>query len=629
MQLDLHASPTSLPSYYPVHVDDEFSTDPSRNAAQNGPWSPPFPDVSGYNSNPSGVTLATSPAPLINEPLSTAALEEIKAETANLLHRVESNFLRQSNQRNQLQFANQMLSNENLALQSKVRELETKLSNCILPSEHRQFTQRVGRLTADFQRTKELLASLRDQHEAQEAALRECQANLADSYIETERLRQSANAQVSLIADLRIQLEGKEKDIPDKTNKPNMRFLYVRASPRESEASLAKAQDETKNLRQVITAHLEDISKLPVQSTAKPTPSSVADNGLLQSFAQGHGQLSLEVKEVRQMIEQFISSSQSRSTALNTHPMVQYKDNMDAPSSLETIHLGWGLRPDLPANHEFHEQPIPPDSWCSMPPVRNISTSANFNAFPGNSTIHSSQPTEMNHDSFRHSSSAGGSVEHYPFSDIHSPSNESAPGFDVVSAFEQSSQTSQATNIEPFPYENVDDLGPSRFRDMEHLEDAELQNIKVEGAKLSLQIEQCLQQQITAQSNVLADHSHVQYASLLSERDVERRQHREEIKLLTEKLKYTEAECKGLKTQHPVLQTDLAEAEGRAERLQETVNRQNEEIVLLKRPGSSRTWMRSILLNRRGRNQEGTGIGKKDTRSTLLPSPFQLDAEHN
>jgi hypothetical protein len=83
-----------------------------------------------------------------------------------------------------------MLSDQNLALQSKVRDLEMKLSDSILPSEHRrlhhQYTQEVGRLTADLQRTTELLASLRDQHEAQEVALCECQANLADSYVETE-----------------------------------------------------------------------------------------------------------------------------------------------------------------------------------------------------------------------------------------------------------------------------------------------------------------------------------------------------------------------------------------------------------------------------------------------------------
>jgi hypothetical protein len=469
-----------------------------------------------------------------------------------------------------------MLSDENLALQSKVRDLETKMSDCILPSEHRElqhhYTQKVGLLTADLQRTKELLASLRDQHEAQEAALHECQANLADSYIETEQLRQSADAQVSLMADLRIQLEGKEKDIADlisKMNRPDMRLLYVRASLRESEASLAKAQVETKNLRQVIATHREDISNLPIQSTAEPTPSSVADDGSLQSLARGQGRLSLEVKEVRQMMEQFISSARSRRTELNTHPMAQYRDNMDARSSVETIRLGWGSRPDIPTNHGFHEQPTPPI----------------FHAFSGNSTIHSSQRTETNHisiDSFRHSSSAGGgSVERYPFSDVHSPSNESAPGFDVVSAFEQSSQTSQATTIEPSAYENVDDLGPFRSRDMEHLEDAELHSIKAEGAKLSLQIERCLQQQITAQTN----RSHVEYASLISERDVERRQRQEEIRFLTEKLRVKEVECKSLKTQNPIsgLQTDLAEAKERAERLQETVDRQNEEIISLKR----------------------------------------------
>ena len=490
-----------------------------------------------------------------------------------------------------------MFSDENLALQSKVRDLETKLSNCILPSEHRrlqhQHTQEVARLTADLQRTKELLASLRGQHEAQEAALRECQTNLADSYIETERLRQSADAQVSLIADLGIQLEGKEKDIADlksKMNKPDMRLLYVRASLRESEASLAKAQNETKNLRQVTTARREDISKSPVQSTAEPTTSSIADDGLLQSLARGHGRLSLEVKEVRQMMEQFISSAQSRNTELNTHPMAQYRDNMDARSSVETIRLGWASSPDLPTNHAFHEQPIPPNSRRSISPARNISTSANFHDFPGDSTIHSSQRIEPNHlsiNSFRHSS-AGGGGEGYPFSDIHSPSNESAPGFDVVSAFEQSSQTSQATTIEA-PHENFDDLGPFRSRDMQHLEDAGLQAIKVEGAKLSFQIERCLQQQITAQTNarapVLADRSRVEHASLISERNTVERQRQEEIKVLTEKLRAKDAECKRLKTQNPIfgLQTDLAEAKKHAERLQETIARQNEEIASLKK----------------------------------------------
>jgi hypothetical protein len=68
-----------------------------------------------------------------------------------------------------------MLSDEKLALQSKVQDLETKMSDCILLSKHRglqrQHTQELGRLTADLQRTTELLTSLRDQHEAQEVAL--------------------------------------------------------------------------------------------------------------------------------------------------------------------------------------------------------------------------------------------------------------------------------------------------------------------------------------------------------------------------------------------------------------------------------------------------------------------------
>lgn len=104
----------------------------------------------------------------------------------------------------------------------------------------------------------------------------------------------------------------------------------------------------------------------------------------------------------------------------------------------------------------------------------------------------------------------------------------------------------------------MDDLdlpNPSHSRDMEYSEDAELQKIKMEGAKLSLQIERCLQQQIIAQTRartpILADRSHVKYASSISERDVERRQHQEEINLLAEKLRDKEAECKSLKYRIP------------------------------------------------------------------------------
>ena len=574
MKLDSHESSISLPPYKS--------------------YSPSLSNVADYNPDAIPPTL---PAPPTNEPLRTTALEEIKVETATLICHFESNFLRQSDQRNRLQSANQMLSDQNIALQSKVRDLEMKLSDCILPSENRRlqhhYTQEVGRLTADLQRTTELLASLRDQHEAQEVALCECQANLADSFVETEQLQQSVDAQVSLIADLRIQLEEKEKDIADlisKAHKPDMCLLYTRASLREAEASLATAQDETKNLRQVIAAHREDISKLPTHSTTKLVPSSVADNTLFQSLAQGQDRLSFEVKEVRQMMEQFISFAQSHRTELNTHPMVQYRDNMDARSSVETIRMGLDTRPDLPTNHGFHAQPTQLDSRRSTSPLRIISASANFHAFPGNLTYQ----TETNHvsiDSFRHSSS-----------------NESAPGFDVVSAFERSLQTSQATTIESSPYEDVDDLGPFHSRDMEHLEDAELQKIKAEGAKLSLQIERCLQQQTTAQTNArspnLIDRSHITYASLISERDVERRQHQEEINHLTEKLRDKETECQNLKTQEinhlakklrdmevecnalkaqNPLSRDLAIAKDCVERLRKTVARQNELIFSLKK----------------------------------------------
>jgi len=140
----------------------------------------------------------------------------------------------------------------------------------------------------------------------------------------------------------------------------------------------------------------------------------------------------------------------------------------------------------------------------------------------------------------------------------------------------------------------MDDLdlpNPSHYRDMEYLEAAELQKIKIEGAKLSLQIELCLEQQNIDQTHartpVLVDRSHVKYASSTSEHDVERRQHQEELNLLAEKLGDKEAECKSLKIQNPTfgLQTDLADAncKKRIESLRETVARQNEEIFSLKR----------------------------------------------
>jgi hypothetical protein len=99
---------------YSVHVDDEISTDPSRNSAENGPRSPPFP-VMKLDSHPSPISFPrcptpyysytscspsspnvvdyvpsdaispTSPAPPINEPFSTIALGEIKVETATLI----------------------------------------------------------------------------------------------------------------------------------------------------------------------------------------------------------------------------------------------------------------------------------------------------------------------------------------------------------------------------------------------------------------------------------------------------------------------------------------------------------------------------------------------------------------
>jgi len=572
----------STPSLlYPI---DEISTDPPRNSSQDGPWSPPFsvmrPDsraspvslplynpyvpsssnVSNHNPNPSDAILFTSPTPSTNEPLSTTALEEIKAETVNLLRRVEGNFIRKSIQRNRLQFTNEMLHDENLSLQSKIQDLETKLSEYILPSEHwrlqYEHTQEVGHLATDLRQTKELLASLRAQHGAQETVLHE-------SHIEIEQLRRSVDAQVSDIANLRIQLAEKEKNIADsisKMDKPDMHLLYVRASLRESEASLSKVQDENENLRQVITLQRKEIPNLPARSTAEPTPSSVADESLVQNL----GRLSSQVKEVQQMMEQFISSSQSRST----DPMAQYRDNMDARCSVETIRTSCGSRPDPPINGGFCEPPATPGSQRLTPPVQNISISTTFP--PGNLIIHPSQQTEMN--SFPHSSSSagGGSVERYPFSDLHSPSNKSAPGFDVVAAFGQSLQTSQATGIEPFPHEHMDNLdlpAPFLSQDMEHLEDAELQEIKAEGTKLLSQMERCLQHQIIAQTNarasVLSDPSPIAYASLISERDAERRRHQVEISFLTEKLRDKEAECESLKTQNPIsgLPVEVQEAD--------------------------------------------------------------------
>jgi len=130
------------------------------------------------------------------------------------------------------------------------------------------------------------------------------------------------------------------------------------------------------------------------------------------------------------------------------------------------------------------------------------------------------------------------------------------------------------------------------------LSEAALLEIKAEGAKLTLHIERCLQQQTTTRSNARtiapSTRSREQELFYTAQRDVERRRHQEDLDLLAKKLEEKESECESLKRMQNSmlgLQADLtanlASVEQRAEGLQETIDRQNKEISSLKRKG----WM--------------------------------------
>ena len=496
------------------------------------------------------------PPPFSDEPFNINVLQEIKTETANLLLRVERNLFRQSDQRNQLRFANQIFRDENQALHIKIRDLETKLSESILLSEHiqlqHQHTQEVGRLTTDLQQMERILASLREQHEVQETTLH-------NSYIETKQLQQFADAQVLLITELRKQLAQKEEDMANlvwKMNNPDMRLLYVRASLRESQASLAKVQDEADSLRLVVATQREEIFKLRARSTTEPTSSSVANDGLLQDLVQGQGRLSSEVMELRQMAEWIVSAVEYPDTVFN-HP-TPYKNYLSARSSVKTLPVGGGLKPDLPTSHGSRGQPTLPESQRSASPVPDVST--RLHVLPGKVTstipIHFPRPlpptntNRASNDSFRHLSSTPGSDgERYTFPDVYSSSDENTPAFDVVSTSGESSQSSQPARIDPFPYEYAHELSPptpAHSQYIEHSSGVELEEIKAEGARLTLQMERFLQQQgmtqIDARATILTDRSrNVETAHC----DI--RQLHEDLKLLTKKLKDKEVECESLK----------------------------------------------------------------------------------
>ena len=252
-------------------------------------------------------------------------------------------------------------------------------------------------------------------------------------------------------------------------------------------------------------------------------------------------------------------------------------------SSVETIRMGLGSGPDPPTNHGFHEQPTLSESRRSTSPVRNISASPKFHGIRQLTLLNGLKRIIILFGT-RHQRVAASSATYFPIyihflMKVHPTLMSSLQLGDHHRPHKPRQLSLSLTIIWTTPIHQT--LG--------HLEDAELQKIKTEGAELSLHIERCLQQQIMAQTHprtpILADRSHVKYICSISECDAERRRHQEEISLLAEKLIDKEAECKSLKTQNRMsgLQTDLADAKKRIEKLRETVARQNEEISSLKK----------------------------------------------
>jgi hypothetical protein len=322
------------------------------------PYILPAPPTDNFA--PSQPTISVQPMQKFHEAPSREALPRIdgfspesleKTDTSNLPPHVQRLLNCQRKELNELRHTNQLLRDQNQTFRSRVGELEIDVSTSVLQLEQnrRQQTQdraEINRLTTSLENSEEdlatlqqeyrralanprkssresfhnqILASLRKEHQELEINLRVCRTALDRSQ---EQLRQSLDTQGWLIAELKGLLAEKQ-DYMDQLitlkSNPDMRLLFLRASLRASQTALTKAQDEALGLGQTITYQCEKISYLKLS---------------LKTATSTERQLASQANEMRQMMEEFISSARSHVTAYD-NAMIVLEDNRHARADLD------------------------------------------------------------------------------------------------------------------------------------------------------------------------------------------------------------------------------------------------------------------------------------------------------
>ena len=282
---------------------------------------------------------------------SSESLEKTGVDTSNLPPYVQRLLNCQRKELNELRHTNQLLRDRNQTFQSRVEELEIDVSASVLQLEQnrRQQTQdraEIDRLTTSLGNSEkdlatlqqeyrralanprenpresfhdQILASLRKEQQEQETNLRVCRTAFDRSQ---EQLRQSLDTQGWLIAELKGVLAEKQ-DYMDQLiilkSNPDMRLLFLRASWRASQTALTKAQDEAFGLGQTIAYQRETNSDLKLS---------------LKTATSKERQLASQANEMRQMMEEFISSARSHVTAYD-NAMIVLEDNRRARADLD------------------------------------------------------------------------------------------------------------------------------------------------------------------------------------------------------------------------------------------------------------------------------------------------------
>lgn len=208
---------------------------------------------------------------------------------------------------------NQYFTEEMQLLRAQLQDMQQRMSGTISVDKQSRlqhhFTDEIDRLTI-------ALAQRDVQYEASQALLLQYRATADKLEEERDNLRQILDPQVKENAEIKTELEQAKHDLQEFTSvnsAPTMRILFLRASLRQSQEEVAQAKLGVATLQKLVAGQKAELAEL---HAAKQVVQHVRKDSLVPGD-QVLETLGVQVQEMRQLMEQFMTFIEANSASFN------------------------------------------------------------------------------------------------------------------------------------------------------------------------------------------------------------------------------------------------------------------------------------------------------------------------